>query len=355
MTKIMKIGNRVIGEDQPPFIICEISGNHNGSIERAKKLITEGAKTGCDAVKLQTYTPDTLTLNSKKSDFLIDRGLWAGKSLYDLYGEAHTPFEWHEELFSHAKQLGITLISTPFDKSAVDLLEMLEVPAYKIASFEIVDLELISYVASKKKPLIISTGLANIEEIEAALDAVYSQNNYDVILLHCISSYPAPADDSNLRTIVDMRERFDCLVGLSDHTYGTATSVASVALGSVLIEKHFTLSRVDGGPDADFSLEPAEFKTLCRDCGDAFKSLGNASYHVKGSEAYNVKFRRSLYFCKDVKKGDIITMDNVRCIRPGYGLDPKFLGDILGKETIRSVEFGDRVTWDVLNIRTERD
>ena len=348
MTKNLTIGNRLIGDDMPPYVICEISGNHNGCIERAKKLITEGAKTGCDAIKLQTYTPDTLTLDSNKSDFLIDRGLWAGSSLYELYGKAHTPFEWHEELFSHARNLGVTLISTPFDKSAVDLLERLDVPAYKIASFEIVDLELISYVASKKKPIIISTGLANVEEIEAPLDAAHRQDNFEIILLHCISSYPAPSEDANLRTIPDMRRRFDCLIGLSDHTYGTATSVASIALGSVLIEKHFTLSRADGGPDADFSLEPAEFTSLCKDCSDAFKSLGQASYHVKGSEVYNVKFRRSLYFSKDMKKGDTINEDSVRCVRPGYGLQPKFLDQIIGKKIIKNVDFGDRVTWEVI-------
>jgi pseudaminic acid synthase len=326
-----------------------LSGNHNGDLNRALHLVDEAAKTGCDAIKIQTYTADTLTIQSDRSEFKIEGGLWDGRTLYDLYQDAHTPFEWHEALFERAAKNNVTMFSTPFDETAINLLEGLEAPAYKIASFEIVDLSLIAAVARTKKPMIISTGLANLAEIEVAVTCARDNGCRDLVLLHCISSYPAPSDQSNLRTMVNLGETFGSITGLSDHTLGTATSVAAVALGGTVIEKHFTLARADGGPDADFSLEPSEFRALCSDCTDAWRSLGKVHYEVKPAEAGNKQFRRSLYAVSDIKKGDVLNHENVRSIRPGHGMPPSRLGGVLGKiamiDIARGTPMSDDLFW----------
>ena len=345
--KPIRIGDREIGLDSPPFIICELSGNHNGSLERALAMIDAAVETGCDAIKLQTYTADTLTIDCDLPDFQISGGLWDGRNLYDLYQEASTPFEWHEALFARAKERGVQIFSTPFDESSVDLLERLDCPIYKIASFEIVDLPLIAYVARKQRPIIMSTGLAGLGDIERAVSTARSNGCEDLILLHCISSYPAPTDQANLRTIPHLAAAFDVHCGLSDHTHGTATSVAAIALGAVAIEKHFTLARADGGPDSSFSLEPAEFRTLTDDCRNAWLSLGDVSYRQQPAEAQNAKFRRSLYVVKNVAAGEELTPDNVRSIRPGYGLQPRFLPDVIGKRARRTITRGTALDWQL--------
>lgn len=345
MAQEVRIGNRMVGEDYEPFVICELSANHNGKIDKALEMITVAASTGCDAIKLQTYTADTMTIDHNGTDFLINGGLWDGYKLYDLYSEAQTPFEWHKELFSHARSLGIEIFSTPFDESAADLLEGLDCSAYKIASFELTDLPLIRYVAKKGRPLIISTGLASLNEIEAAVNAVYSQGNEQLILLHCISSYPAPVEQSNIRTVRHLSESFEVVVGLSDHTLTNAASVASIALGGSVIEKHFTLRRSDGGPDSEFSLEPQEFKRLTRECKDAWNSLGKISYSLKESEKPNLKFRRSIYFIRDMKEGSIVSEEDIRIIRPGYGLPPDEKEKIIGRRLKTKVTRGQATEW----------
>jgi len=337
MKKIL-IDKKEIGLENPPYIIAELSANHNGDIEKAFCLIELAKQAGADAVKLQTYTPDTITLNSQTEDFIVRGGLWDGRTLYDLYQEAHTPWEWHRPLFEHAKNLGITIFSSPFDNTAIDLLEDLNAPAYKIASFEAVDLPLIKYAASTGKPLIISTGMADAEEIQEAIDAAYSAGCKELAILHCVSGYPAPASDYNLATIQDMRNRFGVPVGLSDHTLDNTTAIAAVALGACIIEKHFTLDRQGGGPDDSFSLEPADLAALCRDSKTAWQALGRLDYGRKSSEQGNVKFRRSLYFVKDLAAGEVITPDSIRSVRPGFGIAPKFLDHILGKKLNQSVE-----------------
>lgn len=337
MKKIL-IDKKEIGLENPPYIIAELSANHNGDIEKALRLIELAKQAGADAVKLQTYTPDTITLNSQTEDFIVRGGLWDGRTLYDLYQEAHTPWEWHRPLFEHAKNLGITIFSSPFDNTAIDLLEDLNAPAYKIASFEAVDLPLIKYAASTGKPLIISTGMADAEEIQEAIDAAYSAGCKELAILHCVSGYPAPASDYNLATIQDMQNRFGVPVGLSDHTLDNTTAIAAVVLGACIIEKHFTLDRQGGGPDDSFSLEPADLAALCRDSKTAWQALGRVDYGRKSSEQGNVKFRRSLYFVKDLAAGDVITPDSVRSVRPGFGIAPKFLDHILGKKLNQSVE-----------------
>lgn len=342
------IAGRKIGHDYPPYVICELSGNHNGSLERVLRMIEEAAKTGCDAIKLQTYTADTLTIDSDKSDFLIEGGLWDGRRLYDLYEEAHTPFEWHEAMFAKAAKLNVTLFSTPFDETAADLLDALGAPAFKIASFEVVDLALIAYVARKGKPMIISTGLANLAEIEMAVHTARENGCEELVLLHCISSYPAPSDQSNLRTIPHLGEAFGVVPGLSDHTHGTATSVAAIALGARVIEKHFTLRRADGGPDSAFSLEPEEFSRLCEDCGNAWNSLGEVSYRTKAAEEGNVIFRRSLYAVADIPAKAELTRENVRSIRPGYGLSPVHLPTVLGQHAKIDIARGTALQWDLI-------
>ena len=326
------INDRRIGPDEPPYVICELSGNHNGSLDRALKMVDLAAATGCDAIKIQTYTPDTLTIDCDHDDFRIGSGLWKGRTLFDLYREAHTPFEWHEALFERAKKNGVTLFSTPFDETAADLLDELEAPAFKIASFEANDLGLIRKVARTGKPMIISTGMANMGEIERAVSSARSNGCEDLVLLHCISSYPAPSEQSNLRTLPHLSDAFGVVGGLSDHTLGTATSVAAVALGASVIEKHFTPARADGGPDAAFSLEPAEFKQLCDDCRNAWVSLGKISYNMKPAEEANLVFRRSIYVVEDIEPGEIFSRKNLRSIRPGYGLPPHRLNHVLGKE-----------------------
>lgn len=325
------LAKRPVGLEYPPYIIAELSANHNGKLDTALKIIEEAHKAGADAIKLQTYTADTITLNSDAAEFQIHGGLWDGKTLYQLYKEAHMPWEWHKPLFDHAHKLGITIFSSPFDNTAVDLLEDLNAPAYKIASFEAVDLPLIKYVASTGKPMIISTGMADAQEIAEAIDAARAGGCKELAILHCVSGYPAPAADYNLRTIPDMAQRFGLVTGLSDHTLDNTTAIAGVAMGASIIEKHFTLNRQGGGPDDSFSLEPAELAALCRDSKTAWAALGQVDYGRKSSEQGNVKFRRSLYFVKDMKAGDIITPDCVRSVRPGYGLAPKYLGEILGR------------------------
>lgn len=334
----ISIAGRRIAADMPPYIIAELSANHNGRLETALKIIEEAKKAGADAIKLQTYTADTITLNCDSEDFQIHGGLWDGKTLYQLYQEAHMPWEWHKPLFEHARKHEITIFSSPFDNTAVDLLEDLNAPAYKIASFEAVDLPLIKYVASTGKPMIISTGMADAEEIQEAIDAARDGGCKELAILHCVSGYPAPAEDYNLRTIPDMIQRFGLVTGLSDHTLDNTTAIASVVLGSSIIEKHFTLDRSGGGPDDSFSLEPAELAALCRDTKSAWVALGRVDYGRKSSEQGNVKFRRSLYFVKDLEAGDIVTEDSVRSVRPGFGLAPKFLGNILGKKVSERVE-----------------
>jgi N-acetylneuraminate synthase len=333
----MIIKNREIGILHPPFVIAEMSANHNGRIENAIQIIKAAKMAGADAVKLQTYRPDTITLNSESEEFQIRGGLWDGKTLFQLYSEAHMPWDWHAPLFDYAQKLGIIIFSSPFDKTAVDLLENLNAPAYKIASFEVVDLPLIKYVASTGKPIIISTGMANNEEIQEAIDAAREGGCRDLAILHCVSGYPAPASEYNLRTIPDMINRFGLVTGLSDHTLGNSTAIASVALGSSIIEKHFTLDRKSGGPDDSFSLEPEEFAKLCIDCKTAWHALGQVNYNRQASESGNVKFRRSLYFVKDLMQGDLITEDVIRSVRPGYGLPPKLLEQIIGKKVTQDI------------------
>lgn len=347
-TPTISIAGRRIAADAPPYVIAELSANHNGKLDTAMKIIEEAKKAGADAVKLQTYTADTITLNSDAEEFQIRGGLWDGKTLYQLYQEAHMPWEWHKPLFEHARKLGITIFSSPFDNTAVDLLEDLNAPAYKIASFEAVDLPLIKYVARTGKPMIISTGMADAEEIQEAIDAAREGGCKELAILHCVSGYPAPAEDYNLRTIPDMIERFGLVTGLSDHTLDNTTAIASVVVGASIIEKHFTLDRSGGGPDDSFSLEPAELAALCRDSKTARAALGKVDYGRKSSEQGNVKFRRSLYFVKDLKAGDVITVDAVRSVRPGFGLAPKFLDSVINSRVLKDVNMNSPVTRDLL-------
>ena len=344
----LEIQGRLVGPSALPYVIAELSANHNGSLETALKIMDAAKLAGADAIKLQTYRPDTITLNVDRPEFRVTGGLWDGRSLYELYEEAHTPWEWHKPLFEHARKLGITIFSSPFDNTAVDLLESLDAPAYKIASLEIVDLPLIRYVASKGKPMIISTGLANETEIQDAVDAARSAGCQQLALLHCVSSYPAPSEEYNLRTILDMRERYGTVVGLSDHTLDNTTAIASVAMGACIIEKHFTLNRNGGGPDDSFSLEPQDLTHLCRDAKTAWKALGQVNYGCTVSESANIQFRRSLYYVKSLAAGDTITEDAVKSVRPGFGLAPKYLPEIIGRRLKTNVCYGDPVTLDSL-------
>ncbi|MBG0840012.1 pseudaminic acid synthase [Ectopseudomonas toyotomiensis] len=344
----ISIAGRRIAADAPPYIIAELSANHNGRLDTALAIIEEAKKAGADAIKLQTYTADTITLNCNDEAFQIRGGLWDGKSLYKLYQEAHMPWEWHKPLFEHARKCAITVFSSPFDNSAVDLLEDLNAPAYKIASFEAVDLPLIRYVASTGKPMIISTGMADAEEIHEAIAAAREGGCKELAILHCVSGYPAPAEDYNLRTLPDMIQRFGLVTGLSDHTLDNTTAIASVVMGASIIEKHFTLNRSGGGPDDSFSLEPAELAALCRDSKTAWSALGCVDYGRKSSEQGNVQFRRSLYFVKALRAGETITPDAVRSVRPGYGAAPKFLGEVLGKRVRQDVAVNTPVRLDFL-------
>lgn len=348
LSPVIKIDGRSIGVQSSPYVIAELSANHNGKLDTALKIMTEAKAAGADAVKLQTYRPDTITLKSDAPEFRIKGGLWDGRTLYDLYEEAHMPWEWHAPLFEHARKLGITLFSSPFDNTAVDLLDRLGAPAFKIASFEAVDLPLIRYVAGKGKPMIISTGMADAEEIAEAIEAARSGGCRELAILHCVSGYPAPAEDYNLATLADMRERFGLVTGLSDHTLDNTTAIASVALGASIIEKHFTLDRGAGGPDDSFSLEPREMAALCRDAKTAWAAIGSVNYGRKSSEQGNVQFRRSLYFVKDMKAGDTITPESVRSVRPGLGLAPKHLDSLMGQKVKYDVAFATAVTWDHL-------
>lgn len=347
MTEIT-IAGRPIGKQHEPYVIAEMSANHNGNIATAFRIIEEAKKAGADALKIQTYTPDTITLNSDLPDFQIKGGLWDGKTLYELYEWAHTPWDWHKALFEHARNVGIPIFSSPFDTTAVDLLEDLNAPAYKIASFEAVDVSLIRYVAATGKPMIISTGMADAEEIEEAITAAREGGCKELSILHCVSGYPAPAEDYNLRTIPDMIERFGLVTGLSDHTLDNTTAIASVVLGASIIEKHFTLDRNGGGPDDSFSLEPADLAALCRDSKTAWKSLGNIDYGRKSSEQGNAQFRRSLYFVKDMNAGEVISEECVRSVRPGFGLPPKKLEWVIGQKLSKSVSANTPVTSDTL-------
>lgn len=341
------INGRNIGPENPPYIIAELSANHNGSLERALQTIDTAHKCGADAIKLQTYTADTMTINCDAPDFLIKGGLWDGYKLYDLYKWAETPYKWHQAMFDHARSIGITIFSTPFDETAVDLLEDLGTSAYKIASFEIIDLPLIRYAARTGKPMIMSTGMASEEEIGEAVDAARDSGCSDLVLLHCISSYPAPMDQANLRQIPELSRRFGVVSGLSDHTLGTTAAVTSVALGASVIEKHFTLSREDNGPDSAFSIEPNELERICKETKEAWVALGSEGYSMKDAEEKSKVFRRSIYFVRDVPAGAEITNKDVRRIRPGMGLKPKHFNSIVGRRASTQIKRGTATSWDL--------
>lgn len=346
----MKIAHKSIGSANAPFVIAEMSGNHNQSLERALEIVEAAAKTGAHALKIQTYTPDTMTLDLDEREFHISdpKSLWAGTSLYKLYGQAFTPWEWHEAIFKRAKELGIIAFSTPFDATSVDFLESLDVPCYKIASFENTDLPLIRKVAATGKPMIISTGMASIAELDDTVRAARQAGCQDLVLLKCTSTYPATADNTNILTIPHMRELFGCEVGLSDHTMGVGVSVASVALGATVIEKHFTLNRTDGGVDSSFSMEPAEMAQLVVETERAWQALGRVAYGPTAAEEKSIVFRRSLYVVKDLQAGEKLTADNIRAIRPGLGLPTKYLEQVLGKTMKQSVARGTALSWDMM-------
>ena len=346
----LKFGDRWISRSDSPFIIAEMSGNHNQSLERALNIVDEAAKAGADAIKLQTYTADSMTLNLKEREFLISdqESLWSGRSLYDLYQEAATPWAWHEPIFNRCRELGLLGFSTPFDARAVDFLEDLQVPAYKIASFENVDLPLIEKAAATGKPLIISTGMASISELDEAVRCARKAGCQELILLKCTSSYPASPKDSNLLTIPHLQQLFACPIGLSDHTRGIGAAIAAVALGAVVVEKHFTLSREDGGVDAAFSLEPKELRLLVSETKQAWQALGRVAYGPTEREQKSLVFRRSLYITQDMEKGDILSPQNMRAIRPGLGLPPKFYQYLLGKKINQRVKKGTPLNWDLL-------
>ena len=347
---VIHIAGRSIGLGVAPFIIAEMSGNHNQSLDRALEIVEAAAKSGAHALKLQTYTPDTMTIDLDEREFHIGdpKSLWAGTSLYNLYGEAHTPWEWHAPIFDRAQELGLIAFSTPFDDSAVDFLERLNVPCYKIASFENTDLPLIRRVAATGKPLIISTGMATVAELDETVRAARDAGCSDLVLLKCTSTYPATPENTNLLTIPHLRDLFGCEVGLSDHTMGVGASVASVALGATVIEKHFTLRRADGGVDSTFSMEPLEMAQLVVETERAWQALGGVSYGPTEAEKPSIQFRRSLYVVKDLEPGDVLTVENVRAIRPGHGLPPKYLQQVLGKRVTLATPRGTALRWELL-------
>ncbi|NLB88282.1 MAG: pseudaminic acid synthase [Syntrophomonadaceae bacterium] len=346
----IKIKETLIGNSHKPFIVAEMSGNHNQSLKKALQIVEAAAEAGVDAIKLQTYTADTLTLDVETAEFNIDdpKSLWKGKSLYKLYQEAYTPWEWHKPIFDRCNELGLIAFSTPFDETAVDFLESLDVPCYKIASFENTHLPLIKKVAKTGKPMIISTGMATIAELDETVRTAREAGCKDLILLKCTSTYPASPADSNLLTIPHMRDLFNCQVGLSDHTLGTGVAVASVALGATFIEKHFTLSRAEGGVDSAFSMEPHEMKNLVVETKRAWEALGQIKYGPTKNEENSLKFRRSLYVAEDMKAGDVFTEQNLKIVRPGYGLEPKYYDLVLGRKVKGDVKKGTAVSWDIL-------
>lgn len=330
------------------FIIAEMSANHNQHLDIALETIRAAKKAGADAVKIQTYTADTLTLNCDKPDFQLGKGLWEGETFYSLYQKAYTPWDWHEEIFRVAREEGITCFSTPFDKTAVDLLESLDNPIYKIASFEITDIPLIQYIASKQKPIILSTGIAMEEDIRLALDTIYAEGNHDVTLLKCTSAYPAPIEDANLLTIPNMKKRFKVKVGLSDHTEGSTVPMAAVALGAEVVEKHFIIAKNIGGPDSAFSMDAEEFANMVKNVREVEKALGSVYYPTDPSKIKGREFCRSLYVAEDMMAGDVITEMNVRSVRPGFGLHPKYLPEVIGKKTVKDLEKGERFNLDMV-------
>ena len=342
----MKINGRQVGEGAPAYIIAEMSGNHAGSIERAKDIIYAAKECGADCIKIQTYTADTMTIDCDNPYFQITEGTWEGENLYKLYQKAFTPWEWQEELSKEAKKVGIDFLSTPFDQTSVDFLEKLELPFYKIASFELVDIPLLEYIASKKKPIVMSTGMGSLEEIEEAIEAIYGQGNHDLALMKCSSAYPAKREQMNLRTIKDMQERFHVPVGLSDHSMGSFSATTAVALGASIIEKHFCLSRTIKNPDCTFSMEPHEFKQMVEEIREVEKALGKVSYGVSKQEEYNTRFRRSLFVVKDIAAGETLTKDNIRSIRPSNGLKPKYMKDVLGKKANKPLAKGTPLSFE---------
>jgi len=342
----VRIKNRLIGEGYPTYIIAEMSANHAGSIERAKEIIRVAKDSGADCVKIQTYTPDTITLDCDNEYFQIADGTWKGEKLYSLYGKAFTPWEWQKELKEEADKIGIDFFSTPFDKTSVDFLEEIEIPFYKIASFELIDIPLIRYVASKGKPIIMSTGMGTQEEIREAVEAAYLEHNDRVVLLKCSSAYPAIPDDMNLRTIEDMKKRFDLPIGLSDHSLGSLSATTAIALGASVIEKHFCLSREIDNPDASFSMTPEEFSAMVSDIRKVEKALGRITYGVSEQEAGNFKFRKSIFVIKDIKEGELLTEENLKVIRPGFGLKPKYFQDVLGKSASKELKRGTPLQWE---------
>ncbi len=347
---MFKIRDRSISSLEYPYIIAELSANHNGSLDLAKKSILAAKNSGADAIKIQTYEAHTMTIDSNKSDFVINGGLWDGYKLYDLYDEAKTPFAWHEELFKYSSEIGIDIFSSPFDETAVDLLESLDAPAYKIASFELIDIPLIKYIAKTGKPILMSTGMASKNDISEALEAARSSGARDILLFHCISSYPTPVEQANLNMIPILKKEFDVEVGLSDHTLDNMAAVLSISKGAVAIEKHFILDKNLTGPDSAFSMDPDQLEELKKDTKIAWLSLGNDSFERAEVEDSSMVFRRSIYFINDLKKGAVISENDIKRIRPGFGLKPKFFDEIIGKKVLKDVERGDPVKWEILDI-----
>lgn len=347
--KSIQIGNTLINEDSPVFIIAELSANHNGSLENAIDTIRAAKRTGANAIKLQTYTADTLTLNAKTDDFMIKQGtIWDGQYLHDLYQEAYTPWEWHERLFNIAAEEGLVCFSSPFDKTAVDFLEKLQVPAYKVASLEITDIPLIEYIASKGKPVIISTGIADDNDIKLAIEACQRQGNYQIVLLKCTTSYPAPVAEANLIMVKDMKERFDVITGLSDHTLGITAPVIATVFGAKIIEKHFITDRSIGGPDASFSLNEREFTDMVNAVREAEVAIGEINYSLTQKQIKGREFSRSLYVSEDAMEGETLTENNIRSVRPGYGMHPKYFNEVIGKQFSKNVQKGQRLTHDLI-------